>query len=392
MKQIGRAKPYVSPRIAVRGRRSKLGLNSAVPHVDVARRRSKAAHRESVALPGLGRRRPPAGRATAGVSSTGVLPASRTSRAKGAMHSLSSKGLVPSRATSRRGHAKSATQSSGAAAPLSEGTAILEVPSGSLLPSPSPRGEEATAHELSPSRSVSPLATVVSSLRQLHRNRQDYHSAEKRLTLQIKAIQRRTHARAGCTKALHAGCAGVYDIVTPTTIALDASRAPLVTQRKFYEREMQKAAKAIPVWPWAQAVRGFGALGLSQVIAECGDLNNYPSPAHVWKRMGVGRGHKDKAGPGGDETFYFGRSPVRRAILYCIGDCLIKAGGPLKTVYDERKVYEATKPACRRQFKTGGECFDEKTQTCRKAHLHNRAKRYMEKRLLRDLWRAWRNA
>jgi hypothetical protein len=24
-------------------------------------------------------------------------------------------------------------------------------------------------------------------------------------------------------------------------------------------------------------------------------------------------------------------------------------------------------------------------------HVHNRAKRYMEKRLIRDLWRAWRD-
>jgi hypothetical protein len=177
----------------------------------------------------------------------------------------------------------------------------------------------------------------------------------------------------------------VYDSETPTTGLLAASQAPLTAQRKLYEREMQKAVKGLPVWSWVLAVRGFGPLGLAQIVAECGDLSNYPSPAHLWSRMGVGLGPNR-------EAFYEGRNPARRAILYCIGDSIIKAGGPYWLIYSERKAFEATKPACRRQFKAGGECFDQETGLCRKAHLHNRAKRYMEKRLLRDLWREWRRA
>lgn len=47
--------------------------------------------------------------------------------------------------------------------------------------------------------------------------------------------------------------------------------------------------------------------------------------------------------------------------------------GPLRLLYDERKAYEAGR-----------------VET--PAHAHNRAKRYIEKRLIRDLWRAWRAA
>jgi hypothetical protein len=234
----------------------------------------------------------------------------------------------------------------------------------------------------SPDRALSPLAAVVSSLRGFHRQRQDYHNAERRLTLQIKSIQRRTHAAAGCPKKLHAGCDGVYEIETATTVLLSQVQEPLRTQRRLFEREMERTAKQLPVWPWAQAVRGFGPLGLAQIVAECGDLAGYANPAKLWKRMGVGLGPQR-------EAFYEGRNPVRRAVLYCIGECLIRSGGDYKALYDERKVYEATKPACRRQFKDGGECFDPETETCRKAHLHNRAKRYIEKRLLLDLWKAW---
>lgn len=243
-------------------------------------------------------------------------------------------------------------------------------------------GEGATGKHLSPVRDVSPLAAVVSLLRENHRHRQDYHSAEKRLTLQIKSIQRRSHAAAGCQKPTHAKCPGIYDEATPTTTNLVGARVGFEVLRKGYEKEMEKAAKALPIYPWVKSVRGLGALGLAQVVAECGDLSNYSNPAKLWKRMGVGLSLEGS-------SYYEGRSPRRRAILYCIGDCIVKAGGELKTLYDERKAFEASKPACRRQFKDGGECYDPETNACRKSHLHNKAKRFMEKRVLRDMWREW---
>lgn len=84
-------------------------------------------------------------------------------------------------------------------------------------------------------------------------------------------------------------------------------------------------------------------------------------------------------------------SPAARAIVWNVGECILKAQvrnpkgedgkptgdrfaiGPLGQIYIDRRAIEATK------VETDG-------------HIHNRSKRYMEKRFLRDLWRAWRAA
>jgi hypothetical protein len=83
-----------------------------------------------------------------------------------------------------------------------------------------------------------------------------------------------------------------------------------------------------------------------------------------------------------------GYNAQRRSIMWNIGACLIKAQvrsakdeagekiastaiGPYGQIYLDRKALEAAR-----------------TQSA--AHAHNRAQRYMEKRLLRDMWKAWR--
>lgn len=270
------------------------------------------------------------------------------------------------------------------------------VSSNPLLP---PEQEEKAKCEQIASLSMpSRLLDVVAAIRELHRERQDYHSAEKRLTLQIKSIQRRVHA-AGCpltaeAKAAgklqgHAKCSGVYDALPAAALVLAEQRDLISTHRKRPEKEMQKLAKSLPVWSWVEYTRGLGALGLAQIIAECGDLSNYNNPAKLWKRMGLGMYQRadglwerqQKAA--GENGVLSGYSPTRRSILFVIGDSIIKAGGEYRELYDSRKLLEAQKPACGR-FKCTGE-------HCTPGHIHNRAKRYMEKRLLRNLWRAWRS-
>ena len=69
-----------------------------------------------------------------------------------------------------------------------------------------------------------------------------------------------------------------------------------------------------------------------------------------------------------------GYSPRRRSVLWQVGDVLIKSNrdGVYKKLYDERKIEEAKNP----ELKS-------------KMHIHRRAQRYMEKRLLVDMWEAW---
>jgi hypothetical protein len=71
-----------------------------------------------------------------------------------------------------------------------------------------------------------------------------------------------------------------------TVSVCDAARAPADELRKTNETEMERAAKALPIYPWIESIRGAGALGLATIIAEAGDLSNYSQPCKLWKRLG----------------------------------------------------------------------------------------------------------
>lgn len=211
-----------------------------------------------------------------------------------------------------------------------------------------------------------------------------------KIELQIKALQRQTHARQGCEKATHATCPGVYDIETPDIqILREMALAPLEGQAQARLKAMLLELPALPpqVVAFADNIRGFGRPSLAQIVAEAGDLSNYANPAKLWSRMGVGL-----AVDGNPR--YEGRSPRRRSLMFVIGSNFLRAGGPYKDLYDARKEYERTKPSCGKVLKKadgteGGLCKDPKAECCKPGHIHKRAQRYVEKRLLRDLWSAW---
>ena len=68
-------------------------------------------------------------------------------------------------------------------------------------------------------------------------------------------------------------------------------------------------------------------------------------------------------------------NPRRRAVLYKVGQRLVQEPGPYREMFMNRKKWEL---------------FLDPDATPIK--LHRRAKRYVEKRLLRNLWREWRRA
>lgn len=242
---------------------------------------------------------------------------------------------------------------------------------------------------------VNPLALLILEIRETQRMREDMQRAELRLLLQIKAIERR-YAAAGDLGTrdvqihLVPGAALVAERdhrprdnqtvpVSLATLPLETARQVIHKQTNEYTRRLEKLAKQLPVWPWVESVRGFGALGLAQIVGECGNLSDYDGPAKVWKRMGVAviEGERQRRVSGADALTH-GYVARRRSILYNIGESLLKGNrdGAYRTLYLERKPIE--------REKLGPEAPQ--------AHVHNRARRYMEKRLLRDLWRAWRRA
>ena len=143
--------------------------------------------------------------------------------------------------------------------------------------------------------------------------------------------------------------------------------------RGEYERELKRIIKKLPIWPHVRDnMFGLGDLGLALIVGAAGDLANYSNPAKLWKRMGMAviDGERQRKCTDAEKAVKHGYKPANRAILWNIEDAIVKVGGPYRALYDERKIIELAKGLT-------------------KMHAHNRAKRYVGKRLLRDLWNAW---
>lgn len=166
---------------------------------------------------------------------------------------------------------------------------------------------------------------------------------------------------------------GIINLV----MSLREGRRPLEANRKDIEAKMVELAISLPVWPWVEAVRGLGALGLAIIIGEAGDLGMYvKGPAGIWKRLGLApkSAYRDVT-KAGEECYKIPRR--RRSAMWTIGDSLLKGNrdGPYRTLYLTRKQYEHDRDA-----------------DMTKMHAHRRAQRYMEKRLILDLWKAWKQS
>jgi hypothetical protein len=234
--------------------------------------------------------------------------------------------------------------------------------------------------------SETPTDNVIATIRAQWRQRQAWHRAEKSLTLQAKAMCRAL-AEGGDIKeadkiygaALGKGEHPMSFIARAATMPLVEARDSIEEHRLAIEKLLSKQAKSLPVAPWVGDVRGFGILSLAAIVGEAGDLSNYSNPAKLWKRMGLAvmpNGERQRRFADKEMAIAAGYNPSRRSVVWNIGDCLIKASSPqYRAVYDARRLRTAvTHP------------------DWPKAHSHADATRVMTKRLLLDLWKAWRAA
>lgn len=185
-----------------------------------------------------------------------------------------------------------------------------------------------------------------------------------------------------------------------TILASMQAREPFDAIEAAQTAEMERLAEQLPVWSWVKGIKGFGARSLAVIVAEAGDLSNYATHSKLWKRMGLAvigdlrQGGLDKKTASKRDWIDHGYSPARRSRMFVVGDVLVKVGDTYRAIYLQRKEHERQKaeaagltivPAAkipkgrRAEFMSDG-------------HIHRRAQRYMEKRLLRDLWKAWRRA
>lgn len=191
---------------------------------------------------------------------------------------------------------------------------------------------------------------------------------------------------------------GDFLIWRDVIMASIAARTPFDMIENNALKHMKALARTLPVWAeFGAGVRGFGEASLAVIVAEAGNLSAYPKKGHLWKRFGLAvidgtrQGGLPKSARA-DEWIEHGISRRRRACMWVIGDAMIRAvGGPYRTVYLDRKAFERGKaeaagltvaPSASIPKASAAEFMSD-------GHVHNRAQRYMEKRLLRDLWQAW---
>lgn len=272
------------------------------------------------------------------------------------------------------------------------------------VPDASPDAERGLTTIADKAKMSFPLSATLDQLAELQVRRKFYIATVNKQTNAIKALVRRAlgwrfdgddkdKVNGRAARIVAAAMAGkdqkpedaaVYTALAADLAVLSAAIDPCQNARHQIELEMKRIVRKMPIYAWAKGVHGLGELGLAVILAETGDLSNYPKKGHVWKRLGLavfeGKAMSTwrmKGGLSAEQWQQAGYSPRRRAEIYAvISEPLFRAQsvaqGPYRAAYDARR--QAT-----------SESFPDWT----KAHSHMDALRIMTKRMIRDLWKAW---
>lgn len=274
------------------------------------------------------------------------------------------------------------------------------------------------------------LLRQVDQLKNFANERAQYVRAKTRLTNQMKAIARKVLNKqfkdSVSDKELNELIAGA--IAEESTlfgiVPISWGRNAIDMNLKSLEKTMRGIVKQLPIWTdWGEHISGVGEMSLANIIggSVCSaevdyvtgkkykkkfvTIGDYSNPAKLWKRWGVGivegeRQRRVKASidekkkfrttgeTSGDQlkAIVHGYNPTRRAILWNVGDCFVKAGNYYRKRYDQEKA---------RQLELYPKVLTDKWGNSKKknyslARAHNRAMRYSTKLFLADLWNKWR--
>jgi hypothetical protein len=175
------------------------------------------------------------------------------------------------------------------------------------------------------------------------------------------------------------------------------SRGPFDDIERAARKEMECLAKSLPVWQFCEPIKGVGAKSLAVIVGEAGNLARYPAKGHLFKRMGlavidgIAQGKLEASALAADWVRH-GYNPSRRAQMAMIGEALIKAQNPYREAYLARKEAERAKAAAEGLTVAPATSIPKRDAERYRSdgHIHNRALRYAEQRLLRDLLREWK--
>ena len=167
--------------------------------------------------------------------------------------------------------------------------------------------------------------------------------------------------------------------VVAMVLTMADTKIPMQGHINKLTRALEQAAGHLPAALWVKSKQGFGMTNFGRIIGETGDLFLYETCAKVWKRMGlsVEQGRRQGA-PGPNATtedwIKHGYSKKRRAVVYNLGECLVKQGddNPWRGLYLRKKS----------EFISSG-------KSERPLHANKHAKRVMTKQALKELWCVW---
>lgn len=182
-------------------------------------------------------------------------------------------------------------------------------------------------------------------------------------------------------------------ILTSLTTDLVSARNMLKERQDAIAEEMSELSGVLPVFDWFTEHRGLKAFMYARLVANAGaDLNEFPTPAHLWSRFGLavvdGKSMRPKAGE------QLGFSPRRRAFaIGVLGTNLMMQNPRWKAVYDWRKEYERKQAEEKGLTVKAASAITPKQKATGKfmsdGHVHARARRYMVKQFLKAFWEEW---
>ena len=253
----------------------------------------------------------------------------------------------------------------------------------------------------------SPLQETISTLVELWRRRQAAHRAEKSLTLTIKSTCRRCCGgdkgeaeklyRAVMGKGNHPDAA----IVAVAVMSLKAARDVVETDRAELEKRLRKMAESLPGMDFINATPGLTEFTLAALIGECPGRNmrgflDFDTPSRVWKFIGLATVNGERQRKTTDKALAAEMKycPSRRSVSWTLAEPLFKMKGPYRELYDHYKIVEIQNANARGQeVVPSADIKSKEKNTVTQIGaivIHARAKRRMEKAMVRDVWAAFR--
>lgn len=252
-----------------------------------------------------------------------------------------------------------------------------------------------------------PAGSVLARLRVLNSQRVNYLKAKNRLTNQCFGLcwglsgGEKEDGRKLLKKVLSGEDAGE---ATLACAPLLEACAPIEAGLKRVEKEMEKAVKELATWRlWGDGVRGLGAGSFAKILAAAGGLHCYANPAKLWKRMGLAviDGERQRRCTNADKALEHGYNPQRRSDMWNLADSMAKTTIASTKAEDGTQAVNEHGESVALPRSTYGEYYLEERQRQRdklrgtqkgyQAAAQARAQRHLAKRVLRDMWRAWRD-